>query len=188
MIDLKQFVMAFEAKDNSSVKIRPLETTDASDLVESVRTIVEAGSYIQKDVPRTVEEEEAFIMEMKKKKNMYVGVEWNGKVVGLARVIRGEIKMKKHTGLFRTWLTDEVQGLGIGKKIMEYTDKWCMENNVRKLCLTVFASNEVAYNLYEKYGFIKEGVQIDQAYINGVYDDEIWMGKFYEVDNSVEQR
>ncbi|QFT89336.1 putative acetyltransferase YhhY [Bacillus sp. THAF10] len=170
--------MEFTAKDGSTVILRPVEENDAFDIVKAVESIIAAGEYIQKDVPRSVEEEKDFIKEMKAKENMYIGVERNEKVVGIGRVIRGEIRMKRHTGLFRTWLSEEAQGLGIGKKIMDYTDMWC-EHHIRKLSLTVFSSNQIAYQLYKKYGFHEEGNQKEQAFINGEYVDEIWMAKFY---------
>jgi RimJ/RimL family protein N-acetyltransferase len=169
----------FTAKDGSTVILRPVEEKDAADIVTAVESIISAGEYIQKDVPRSMEEEKAFIREMKEKDNMYIGVERQERVVGIARVIRGEIQMKRHTGLFRTWLADEAQSLGIGKKIMDYTDMWC-EQHIRKLSLTVFSSNQIAYQLYKKYGFHEEGNQKEQAFINGEYVDELWMAKFYK--------
>jgi RimJ/RimL family protein N-acetyltransferase len=62
---------------------------------------------------------------------------------------------------------------------MEYTLKWCQSHNLHKLCLTVFASNEIAKGLYEKAGFVIEGVQKDQVYIDNSFDDEIFMAYFF---------
>ncbi|MDI5787956.1 GNAT family N-acetyltransferase [Bacillus licheniformis] len=70
--------------------------------------------------------------------------------------------MKRHTGLFRTWLHSKAQGLGIGREIMSYTLKWCRLHRLHKLCLTVFR-NEAALSLYKKSGFIVEGVQKEQV-------------------------
>lgn len=168
----------FTAKDGTQVKLRPVREEDAKDIIHAVESIIAAGEYIQKEAPRTEAQEKEFIRDMDHKGNMYLAVERQNKVVGIARVIKGKLTMKKHTGLFRTWLSEEAQGLGIGKKIMEYTDHWC-EQNIRKLTLTVFSSNEVAYNLYKNYGFHEEGNQKEQVFINGEYVDEIWMAKFY---------
>ncbi|MGY3716483.1 N-acetyltransferase family protein [Sutcliffiella cohnii] len=176
---MSQLTMKFTAKDGSEVVLRPITLQDAEDIVTAVTSIIEAGEYIQKDVPRTVEEERQFIQSMIDNENMYMGVEREGKVIGIARIIKGDIKMKRHTGLFRTWIIEEGQGLGIGKKIMEYTNAWCRQYKLRKLCLTVFSTNKPAYKLYERYGFVEEGVQKEQAYINGQYVDEILMAQFY---------
>ncbi|MFC0473414.1 GNAT family protein [Halalkalibacter kiskunsagensis] len=171
---------SFTAKDQSHIVLRPVQKFDAKDIIDSASSIIEQGSYIQKERVRSLEEEHAFINEMKAKDNMYIVVEVNGLARGIARVIRGDLEMKRHTGLFRTWLHEEAQGKGIGKKVMEYTLKWCQTHKLHKLCLTVFASNAIAKGLYEKAGFIVEGVQKEQVYINETYDDEIFMAYFFK--------
>ncbi|MBD8068159.1 GNAT family N-acetyltransferase [Bacillus sp. PS06] len=168
----------FTANDGSLITIRPVEHDDAGNIIQAVREIIETGTFIQKEEPRTIAEEEQFIQDMKKKDNMYIAILRNNEIVGIARVIRGELAMKNHVGLFRTWLVASAQGLGIGKLIMEYTLKWCMAHKLHKLCLTVFASNQVAFALYQKYGFVEEGRQKDQVILNGSFDDEILMAYF----------
>ncbi|WP_227935038.1 GNAT family N-acetyltransferase [Alkalihalobacillus deserti] len=171
---------AFTAKDHSKVVLRPVQLHDAKEIIDSVESIIKQGSSIQKEKARTVEEEHAFIKEMTAQDNMYTVVEVNGNVKGIARVIRGDLAMKRHTGLFRTWLHNDSQGKGIGKQIMDYTLNWCRLHQLHKLCLTVFESNTIAKSLYEKYGFVTEGVQKDQVCINGVYDHEIFMAYFFK--------
>lgn len=170
----------FEAKNGKMVTIRPAEERDAQQITTAVQEIIEAGQYIQKEAPREIEEEKAFIRSIVKKENMYVVAEVEGEVVGIARVLRGDLQMKHHTGMFRTWLIAKVQGMGIGKKLMEYTLEWCGEQKLHKLCLTVFASNPVAYELYKKAGFHEEGVMKEQACLNGEYVDEIFMAIFFD--------
>lgn len=175
-----RLIEQFTAKDGSTVCIRPATVEDARDIVTSVESIIKEGTYLQKEQTRSVEEEQDFILEMQRKGNMYAVIELNGAARGIARVIRGELKMKQHTGLFRTWLSDVAQGKGIGSHIMDYTLKWCNIQQLHKLCLTVFSTNEVAVNLYKKAGFIIEGVQKEQAYIQGQFTDEIWMAYFFQ--------
>ncbi|MGG4491890.1 N-acetyltransferase family protein [Metabacillus idriensis] len=170
----------FTAKNGEQVTLRQVRAEDAKDIIQAVKSIIDSGTYIQKERARSIQEEADFISDMKEKNNLYLGVECKGKIVGIARVIRGELEMKKHTGLFRTWLSDSAQGLGIGKELMNATLEWCRTNNLHKLCLTVFASNEIALKLYQRYGFVIEGTQRDQAILNGKFDDEIHMAYFFE--------
>ncbi|AQX55259.1 GNAT family N-acetyltransferase [Priestia flexa] len=179
MITAEKDMVTFVAKDGREVTIRPAEPRDAREITTAVEEIIKAGEFIQKDAPKTVEEEQKFIESVSKQGHMYVVAEVEGEVVGIARVLRGEIRMKRHSGLFRTWLISKVQGMGIGKQLMDYTLKWCKENDMHKLSLTVFTSNEVAYKLYEKVGFKTEGVMKEQAYINGKYVDEVYMSVFF---------
>ncbi|MFC3884106.1 GNAT family N-acetyltransferase [Bacillus songklensis] len=170
----------FEAKNGKMVTIRPAQERDAEQITTAVQEIIEAGQYIQKEEPGTIEEEKRFIRSVEKKENMYVVAEVDGEVVGIARVLRGDLQMKHHTGMFRTWLISKAQGMGIGKRFMDYTLNWCREQKLHKLCLTVFASNPIAYELYKKAGFHEEGVMKEQANLNGEYVDEIFMAIFFD--------
>ncbi|WP_096188517.1 GNAT family N-acetyltransferase [Evansella halocellulosilytica] len=172
-------IMNFTAKDGTEVTLRPAVKDDAFDIITNVEDIIQQGRYIQKERVRSIEEEQSFIQEMIDKENMYTAVDINGYVVGIARLVRGDLKMKRHTALFRTWLSKDAQGKGLGRKIMEYTLEWGRIHQLHKICLTVFAKNEVAKQLYEKYGFVVEGVQKEQIYVDGEYDDEVFMAYFY---------
>jgi RimJ/RimL family protein N-acetyltransferase len=186
-VTLEPLIMTFTAKDDTDVTLRPVQKSDAYDIITSVASIIKDGTYIQKERPRTFDEEHHFIEEMKANDNMYIVVEVDSVARGIARVVRGELEMKKHTGIFRTWLHEDAQGKGIGKKVLEYTFEWCRIHHLHKLCLTVFASNEVAITLYEKYGFVTEGIQKEQAFLNGHYDDEIFMAYFFKNEQKKEQ-
>ncbi|OLO42783.1 GNAT family N-acetyltransferase [Alkalihalophilus pseudofirmus] len=178
--ELSTTIEQFEAKDGTTVTFRPATIQDSKGIVNAVEEIVAEGTYLQKETVRSVEEERQFINEMKSNENMYIVVDINGKVSGLARVLRGSLEMKKHTGLFRTWLSPDAQGKGIGKKLMSYTLHWCKLNKFHKLCLTVFASNHVAVELYKKVGFVIEGIQKEQVWLNGTFDDEVFMAYFFQ--------
>lgn len=170
---------SFEAKNGETIILRPVDENDAQDIIMHVEMIVKAGRYLQKEEPRTLEEEIKFILETRLKGNMYTAVERKGKVVGIARVLKGELEMKKHTGIFRTWIHPDSQGLGIGKQVMNYTLRWGRTNNLHKLWLTVFSGNEKAVLVYEKSGFIIEGRQKNQVVIDGNFEDEIFMAYFF---------
>lgn len=167
------------AKNGEEFYLRKAIEKDAPQIIDAVKKIIDSGTYIQKEKPRTIVEEQHFIKDMHRANNMYIVVEKEKEIVGLARMIRGELEMKSHTGLFRTWLIDRVQGKGIGSEMMNYTLEWCRVNGLHKLCLTVFASNGLAQKLYERYGFITEGIQKEQVKIGDKYDDEIFMAYFF---------
>ncbi|WP_096434757.1 GNAT family N-acetyltransferase [Alteribacter populi] len=179
-VENKPIEMTFTAKDGTEVTLRPAQKDDAFDIITNVEKIIQKGRYIQKERVRTIDEEQTFIQEMIDKNNMYTVVDIDGRVFGIARLIRGDLKMKRHTALFRTWLTDDAQGKGLGKKLMEYTLEWARHNGLYKICLTVFSQNTVAKQLYEKYGFVTEGIQKEQVYVDGEYDDEVFMAYFIE--------
>ncbi len=70
---------------------------------------------------------------------------------------------------------------GYGTGIMEKLLDWGFEGlNLRKLYLHVFDFNERAINLYEKFGFQKEGTLKEMLYRNGEYRDVYAYGLFKE--------
>lgn len=182
LITEEELIKSFDAKDGTPVTLRPVRVEDANEIIRGVEYIVRAGEYLQKESPNSLREEQVFIEGVRSKGNMYTAIEIEGKVAGIARVLRGELDMKRHTGVFRTWLMKGAQGKGIGKKIMEYTLEWAKQNELHKVWLTVFSGNEGAIYLYKKYGFVEEGVQKDQVIINGQYQDEIFMACFLRKD------
>lgn len=70
----------------------------------------------------------------------------------------------------------KTRGKGIGEEttylMMDYSFKTL---NLRKILLEVLASNKSAIKLYEKLGFVVEGILKKQVFINNKYDDVIIM-------------
>jgi RimJ/RimL family protein N-acetyltransferase len=52
------------------------------------------------------------------------------------------------------------------------------EMNLNKINLTVMADNPRGVRVYEKVGFVKEGLLREEFFIDGQYRDLIWMGLF----------
>ncbi|WP_408006147.1 GNAT family N-acetyltransferase [Pseudalkalibacillus sp. A8] len=181
-MSLKQelHIYTFSAKNGAQVVIRPAVKIDAKKIIKAAEAIVESREYIQKEKTRSLSEEQAFIDKVEREGHLYAVVEVDGTIHGIARVLRGELEMKRHCGVFRTWISEDVQGIGIGKIIMKYALDWCEKEGLYKLWLTVFSSNPFAHKLYERYGFVIEGTQKDQLCINGEYEDEIYMAYFFD--------
>lgn len=66
---------------------------------------------------------------------------------------------------------------GFGTEATALLCRHAFENlNLRKVCLSVFATNERAIKVYAKIGFKPEGRLREQAFIEGRYVDDIVMG------------
>ena len=68
---------------------------------------------------------------------------------------------------------DRYRGNGIGSKLMEHLIKLATEKKVNNITLEVRKDNNIAINLYKKYGF--KDVAIRENYYNGI--DGILMKK-----------
>ena len=83
METVNELVERIRTKDGGEAVIRPVKMADAPDIIEAVKDVIQTGVYIQKERPRTLEEERAFISDMMKKDNMYAAVEIDGTVYEL---------------------------------------------------------------------------------------------------------
>lgn len=78
---------------------------------------------------------------------------------------------------YAIWLGDKKQrGNGIGTKVTELVLKHAFRDlNLHRIYLTVLESNLVALSLYEKMGFVREGLQRDAVFKNGEYHSLVMM-------------
>lgn len=83
-----------------------------------------------------------------------------------------------HVGRIGISVTEAWQGKGVGKALMQagidLADKWL---NLTRLELEVYSDNEPAIQLYERFGFEREGVLRQHAFRDGRYVDSIMMAR-----------
>lgn len=126
----------------------------------------------------TVENERKWIENLNENPNALLLVaEMTGSIVGMIFFVPNSKRKNSHTGEFGINVHPTYQGLGIGKALIENLLKWIKQNRqIEKLYLQVFATNERAIKLYEKFGFIEEGRHIKAIkQFDGNYVDNIQM-------------
>jgi putative acetyltransferase len=85
---------------------------------------------------------------------------------------------RRHAGAIGICVHEEWQGKGVGaalmRAIIDFADNWL---NLTRLELEVFADNEAAIRLYERFGFELEGTLRQHAFRDGQYVDSKVMGR-----------
>ncbi|MCT4584463.1 MAG: GNAT family N-acetyltransferase [Peptostreptococcaceae bacterium] len=107
-------------------------------------------------------------------------IEDKDKIVGFLKAYRGEYNRIKHSAHIVVGILRAYRGKKLGTKLFEQLDIWAVENNIKRLDLTVIKSNEIALNLYKKMGFKIEGLKEKTMIVDGVYKDEYCLAKIYE--------
>ena len=104
--------------------------------------------------------------------------EQEGAVVGLAGLHVGQGRLR-HSGHVFLFVTHTAQGQGIGTRLLEtlldVADNWLM---LRRVELTVFAGNSRAKALYERLGFVVEGLRKMSVISEGQLHDEYLMARY----------
>lgn len=114
-----------------------------------------------------------------KPRNLFLVAEADGKIVGYSRCEGSELKRFAHKVEFGVGIAQHYWGYGIGTRLLERSLHWADAQGIRKVSLTVVATNIKARTLYEKAGFEVEGVlHNDRLHADGTYHDTVVMGRF----------
>jgi putative acetyltransferase len=100
-----------------------------------------------------------------------------GKLIGMAGLTRLENR-RAHVGTIFMAVHDAFQGRGAGGALMQaltdMADRWL---NLSRIELTVYADNARAIGLYERFGFVREGLHRDYAFRDGAFVDALAMAR-----------
>lgn len=99
----------------------------------------------------------------------------NGEVVGWCDIQRHPFPAHCHRGTLGMGLVPEYRGYGIGARLMDRALRQAFATGFVRVELSVRADNLRAQRLYEKLGFVKEGVLRDAVFVDGEFHDAIAM-------------
>ena len=109
--------------------------------------------------------------------DIFICAEWHGKVIGNAGLHR-KTGRQLHSATLAIGVHDDFVGKGVGAKLLstliETADRW---HDIRRIELDVFVDNSPAIRLYEKSGFVREGILRQNAYRDGEYVDAYLMAR-----------
>lgn len=131
----------------------------------------------------SMEEEQKHVEDVVKKISDGVQVKLllliNGEVCGVSEVGLLRRSAMSHVGGLGLSLSSHVRGRGLGRLMIETTIKEAVDklNGLRMIELTVFATNDIARNLYKSCGFVDGGIIPERILHRGKYVDEYFMYK-----------
>ena len=97
------------------------------------------------------------------------------RVVGWCDIVPDGREGFRHGGRLGLGVHPDFRDRGIGSRLLEAALGRADEIGLERVDLEVFASNEGAIRLYERYGFVQEGVRRRVRKIDGRYDDNVLM-------------
>ena len=105
--------------------------------------------------------------------------EEEGELLGYVMVRRDGLFKNRHVGHLVIGIRDKARGKGAGKALMNLADRWCRDEGIRRLELTVICKNTAAFALYKSMGFEVEGTRKGSVLVLGNLEDEYYMAKVY---------
>lgn len=174
------------------ITIREIRQNDAEHfLALSVRLDEESSFMLLEPGERTttLEQQERQIQAVVAQANQMIFVaEENGRLVGYIAGLGGGYNRNRHKADIVIGIRASHTGQGLGTKLFIALEQWAAKQKLHKLELTVMAHNERAIHLYQKMGFVVEGVAVDSLVVNGHFVDELDMAKILKSKNPARHR
>jgi RimJ/RimL family protein N-acetyltransferase len=172
-------------RDGRRWTLRPGRPTDGRALARLFAEVRREGRWLITSPGAVSEPSEAFwISELiRASEHLVLVAEADGEVVGniLVSVDRGVAT--EHIGVLSITLAEAWRDVGIGTELVTGAQRWARERGLRKLSLGVFPDNQRAIAVYEKQGFVREGVRRQQYRSGDTYRDEVLMAWFPQEDD-----
>jgi putative acetyltransferase len=144
------------------ITIRPAEPSDASALVALAAAVGrEAGEWLlTTETWRPVADERRYLKAVRRHADAAVYVAVDGEsIVGRLSLARDPHPASAHVADLGLMVAADHRRRGIGTALLEAAVAWAEGSGVRKLELHVFPWNEPAIQLYERFGFEREGLR-----------------------------
>ncbi len=161
--------------------IREAELDDTAAVLEYLDQVIAETDFLamgQGDLDWPLEKERQFIEEHRSADNkLLIVAEVEGRIAGVSGFTGDSRRRLRHTGESGISVLQRHWGLGLGTALMGSVIEWARYSGiVRKIGLRVRTDNERAIRLYERFGFIREGVFTRQFAIAGRFYDAYLMG------------
>ncbi|AIO18502.1 N-acyltransferase YncA [Candidatus Izimaplasma bacterium HR1] len=107
-----------------------------------------------------------------------IGAFINEEMIGICVVVfNPRSKLKHIASLHSMYVKKNHRGEGIGRQLIIHAEEAAKGKGIFRMNLSVVNSNEKAFILYQKLGFVKYGIEPDTIKISGEYYSLILMSK-----------
>lgn len=173
-------IFSGKTKGGEPYDIRHLEARDTDAMMNYINKLSLEQTYILRQGEQcTLEEEGKFVDDqlnkMKERKGLFLVIESENCIIGATQINLKE-KVHSHVGNLGISLAEGYRDQGLGAILLGTVIKRSKtELSSMIIDLTVFAINDRAKHLYEKFGFREFGRLPKGIFYKGKYVDEIYM-------------
>lgn len=100
-----------------------------------------------------------------------------GAIGGVIQVVGSASPSMKHRGEIILGILPEFEHQNIDLALLENAELWARKNMISRIEISVLKANTRTVERFEKIGFSVEGIRKNALYIDGFFEDELYMGK-----------
>ena len=126
--------------------------------------------------PPPKEQSRAFLEDARRHGMVQYVATAGARVVGWCDVVPHRWEGFRHGGRLGMGIARQFRGNGIGLRLLDATVRGARDAGLSRVELEVFSSNTNAIHLYERYGFVREGLHRKGRIIDGQVEDLVMMG------------
>lgn len=170
-------------KDGRELLIRRAEEKDAQQLVEYMNLVGGESDFLtygKNECRFTVEEERQFLRNQQKNpNNIYLAGFIGDELACFANLAAESKKRITHNCELGITVRKKYWNLGVASALMKELIRFARESEtLRAIHLDVYANNQSAIRLYEKFGFQKVGRMKDYFRVGSQYYDKLMMSLY----------
>jgi RimJ/RimL family protein N-acetyltransferase len=129
----------------------------------------------------TLDEEREFIRTFTEpERSVLIAAEEDGEVIGLVSLLARQHPQEAHVGELGISVDAESRSRGIGTALIEALLEWAEAHGVTRVEVQAFGRNERAIALYERLGFVREGVRRGAVIVDGRRDDIVLLARLLD--------
>ncbi len=165
---------------SARIEYRTTELDWSSSLREAVGSVAEERLYLNTVEAFSLDETKAFVKFLLGGGGIQFVALDGTRVVGWCDVVRHRHEGTQHSGVLGMGVVRDYRQQGIGPKLLERVLEVAKSEEIERVELEVFSSNEGAIRLYERSGFILEGRKRRARILDGLESDIMMMAKFLQ--------
>ena len=174
-------VQARTTGDGRRWTLRPARPTDARGLAGLFDAVRQEGRWLLTPPSAVSQPSEAFFIGemLRTGDGLALVAEADGDPIGTVQISLERSAVSSHIGTLSIVVAEGWREVGIGSALIEAAQRWARDHGLLKVALAVFPDNARAIAVYERAGFVREGLRRKQYRADGgTLRDELLMAWF----------
>lgn len=167
--------MVDESIDIETVAIAPITPGEIASFHRALDLVARERKYLSMLEAPPLEQTLQFVMGRVERGDPRFVALVRDEVVGWCDITRHDWPIHAHRGTLGMGIVPAYRGRGLGLKLINATLAQARKAGFVRIELSVHSDNARAISLYDRVGFVREGLQRDAVYVDGEYRDTIVM-------------